>query len=81
MSLTLGDLKKMIEALNVPDDAEIWVEFPLNSGVKQTNTEETPCVEQINNCLGDKEIWISGSIVGWSPGSNKIRIYHHDDKN
>ena len=75
MSLTVKKLKQMIEQLNIPDDAEIWFEFPVVSGVASSDEEATHEVR--TNEYEHREDWIKASTAGWSPGSNKIRVFHH----
>lgn len=75
MSLTVKDLKKMLEQMNIPDDAEIWLEFPVSSGVACHGEKSTHEVR--TNEYEQREDWINASTLGWSPGLNKIRIFHH----
>lgn len=75
MSLTVKDLKRMLDQLNIPDEAEIWFEFPVASGVSCVSEQATH--ESRTNEHEGREDWISASTVGWSPGVNKVRIFHH----
>lgn len=80
MNLTLGQLKKMIENLNIPDDAEIWIEFPIVSGVKTSSPNEQSHYERRVDLQGDQEDWISSASICWSPAQNKLRITHNHTK-
>lgn len=78
MSLTVKDLKNMLETLNIPDDAEIWFEFPIASGV--SSVSQSPAHESRVDERDNREDWICASTLGWSPGVNKVRIFHHPVK-
>lgn len=75
MSLTVKNLKHILETLNIPDDAEIWLEFPIASGV--SSLCKRPCHESRVDEREKREDWICASTLGWSPGVNKVRIFHH----
>lgn len=80
MNLTLGQLKKMIENLNIPDDAEIWIEFPIVSGVKTSSSDTISHYESRVNLNGNREDWISSASICWSPAQNRLRITHSHDQ-
>lgn len=75
ITLKVKDLKRMLEQMNVPDDAEIWIEFPVVSGVC-VGDSTTPTHEVLVTDTEQREDWINAATVGWSPGVNRVRIYH-----
>lgn len=76
-NLKVKELLSWIEKNNIPEDAEIWMEYPQKYGVAQS-TDENHCFEHAYSEveLTDYE-FISGSTFGWSKEKNRIYIYHH----
>ena len=78
MAITVKQLLEMVEKMNIPEDAEIWMEYPARYGVL-TGSEEHPTFEHLQSQseMPEDSDWISSYSLGWSPGSNKLRIFHH----
>ena len=81
MHFTVKDLLRMIEQLNIPMDAEVWLEYPAAYGVIPSHPDNPtfehtqPNIEQGGPF--EQSDWIIASTMGWSAAENKLRLFHH----
>lgn len=74
MPLTVKQLKELLARLDIPDDAEVWIEHPLVKGVV---VADHPTHEIVQPPGHAREDWIVGTTIGWSAAQNRLRICHH----
>lgn len=74
-NLSLKTLLDAIERHNIPEDAEVWIEYPERYGVL-SGGDESKTFDQIETPFESTDM-ICATSFSWSKEKNRITILHH----
>lgn len=80
MRVTIADLKDMIANVGLPDDAEVWIEYPERYGGPPSSGKDTD-LETVrfhyNATVYDESDMLPSLTCGGDPNRKRLYIFAH----